>query len=66
MPLSDNMSSVYLTFRCPVCRHPLVKRGGWFRVIGRFECAGCQSNIRLTYRDKVALFEEHAALVYQE
>ena len=62
MPLSGSLSSIDLTFRCPVCNYPLVKRGGWFRTVGRFKCAGCQSDIRLTYRDKVALFEGHVSL----
>ena len=57
MSLSSSLSSIDLTFRCPVCNYPLVKKGGWIWTFGRFKCPGCQSDIRLTYRNKVAIFE---------
>ena len=62
MPLSDSLRFVFLTVECPVCNHPLVKKGGWFRTVGRFKCAGCRNEIRLSYRDKIALFEKHAGV----
>ena len=60
MPLSESLFAVDLAFECPLCNHPLVKRGGWFKVVARFKCKGCQREIQLGYADKVALFEKHA------
>ena len=37
----------------------------WFQTVGRFICEGCQAEIRLTYHDKLALFEKHAHLAQQ-
>ena len=62
MPLSGNLRTVDLTIECPRCNHALVKSGGWFQTIPHFTCEGCQSKIRLTYADKVALFEKHTHL----
>jgi transposase-like protein len=47
---------------CPFCTRALVKSGSWFQTIGRFKCNGCQLEVRLTYSDKVALFDKHAYL----
>jgi transposase-like protein len=60
MPLSLSLHSVSMTFECPFCTRTLVKSGGWFQTIGRFKCNGCQREVRLTYSDKVALFDKHA------
>jgi len=62
MPLSGRLLYVEMTFSCPSCRTPIVKSGGWFQTIKRFDCASCGSNIHITYDDKVALFEKHAHL----
>jgi transposase-like protein len=62
MPLSLSLHSVSMTFECPFCTCTLVKSGGWFQTIGRFKCNGCQREVRLTYSDKVALFDKHAQL----
>jgi len=62
MPLSGSLHSVSMTFECPFCTRTLVKRGGWFQTIGRFKCKGCQREVRLTYADKVTLFDRHAHL----
>ena len=52
-----------LTFHCPYCTRAIVKKGEWFRTGPKFKCQECQHEVRLTYADKVALFEEHAHLV---
>ena len=62
MPLSQSLVSVGLTFECPQCHFGLVKSGSWFRVVSKYECAGCGRQIRITYPDKVALFKKHAHL----
>jgi transposase-like protein len=62
MPLSGNLRFVDLTFKCPFCHCELVKTGGWFQTVPGFKCDGCQSQIRLGYSDKVALFQKHAHL----
>ena len=63
MPLSGRLIYVKLTFNCPYCGHALIKSGGWFQSVGRFQCAGCQREVKLTYGDKLALFKKHAHLV---
>lgn len=62
MPLSGTLRDIDLTFPCPLCDHAMVKNGNWFMTVGRFTCVGCEGAIRLTYADKVALFEKHAYL----
>jgi transposase-like protein len=62
MPLSLSLHSVSMIFECPFCTRALVKSGSWFQTIGRFKCNGCQREVRLTYSDKVALFDKHAHL----
>ena len=62
MPLSPSLHSVDLTFECPLCGHVLVKTGNWFQTVGRFKCEGCQAQIRLSYSDKLAIFEKHGHL----
>jgi transposase-like protein len=62
MPLSARLLPVALTFECPFCKHPLVKSGGWFQMAASFWCAGCHREVRLTYSDKLVLFEKHAHL----
>ena len=62
MPLSSSLRSVDLTFECPACNYAKVESGAWFQAVGRFKCEGCQREVRLTYADKVALFEKHAHL----
>ena len=62
MPLSKDLLHTYLTYHCPRCGHPVVKSGAWFWSARRVVCQGtCNRKLRLTYADKVALFEEHAA-----
>jgi hypothetical protein len=62
MPLSASLLPVALTFEWPFCNHTLVESGRWFQVAASFRCNGCQREVRLTYADKVALFEKHAHL----
>jgi transposase-like protein len=60
MRLSESLHYVDLTFECPFCGYPLVKSGSWFRSVRRFKCEGCKREVRISYFDKVALFEKHA------
>lgn len=62
MPLSEALSSVELTYECPHCAHPLIKKGAWFKVMRWFTCLGCGSTVMLGYDDKLALFAKHAHL----
>lgn len=63
MPLSTGLRDKPLTFNCPHCGRATVKNGGWFQTIGRFTCRGCERTVRLTYDDKLALFQKHAHLI---
>jgi hypothetical protein len=59
MALSPSLHSVDLTFICPHCAHPLVKPGRWFKCAMGFKCESCKSDIRLTYSNKLALFDRY-------
>jgi hypothetical protein len=61
MPLSSLLRHVELTLECKHCGHPRTKKGDWFVVAHRFKCEGCGREVPLTYSDKVALFNKHAA-----
>jgi|GraSoiStandDraft_4_1057263.scaffolds.fasta_scaffold931306_1 peptide subunit release factor 1 (eRF1) len=59
MPLSLSLASVLMTYGCPRCGLALTKTGQWFKVAGHFHCAQCGQSVRLTYTEKVALFERY-------
>ncbi|MDW6025887.1 hypothetical protein SAZ10_29420 [Mesorhizobium sp. BAC0120] len=60
MTLSSSLLHIEMTFDCPFCAHPLVKTGTWFQTTSGFRCVRCQKQVRITYSDKVALFDKHA------
>jgi transposase-like protein len=57
MSLSANLFDVLLTFGCPQCGRALIKKGSWFKAVGRFRCEACQCEARITYEDKIRLFK---------
>jgi ribosomal protein L37AE/L43A len=59
MPIPDDLRDVAITYECPACQKPIVKKGSWFKTIGNFRCSSCQSTLRIGYLDKVALFQRH-------
>ena len=63
MPLMSQLFDVPLTFECQHCKHPLIKNGSWFRVARHFVCRACQSEVLITYSEKLRLFAQHAHLV---
>jgi len=62
MPLSLRLRHVDLTLQCSYCGRPLIKNGQWFMIASRFKCAGCKREVRISYDEKVTLFERHAHL----
>jgi hypothetical protein len=58
--LSVALSYVLMTYDCPHCRSPVTKTGLWFKVAGHFRCAQCGQSVRLTYSEKLTLFERYA------
>jgi len=46
----------------PHCDLAIIKPGSWFQSVRQFNCQGCKREVRITYVDKVALFEKHAHL----
>jgi len=63
MTLSKSLIAVDLTYQCPACQFPLVKRGSWFRVVSKYRCEGCGRMIRIGYPEKLKLFEKHTHLL---
>jgi transposase-like protein len=64
MSLSQSLTSVKLTFECPICKFAVVKKGSWFQVVSQYQCEGCGRAIRITYSDKIAIFKKHEHLTY--
>ncbi|RUW85825.1 hypothetical protein EOA29_03225 [Mesorhizobium sp. M1E.F.Ca.ET.063.01.1.1] len=58
MPISDELRDVPVTFECPICNHPIVKKGSWFKAVSLFRCDACRTRLRLGYAAKLALFEK--------
>jgi hypothetical protein len=63
MSLSAHLQHVDLTLECKYCGHPLIKKGGWFVVVHRFKCEGCNRETPITYNDKIVLFKKHEDLI---
>lgn len=59
MSIPTDLRDVALTFECPYCAHPLVRKGSWFKVIGHYTCEKCQSRVRIGYPDKLRLFDHY-------
>ena len=64
MSLSPRLVSVGLTFQCPQCNFAVIKNGSWFQVVSHYKCEGCGRAIRITYSDKIAIFNRHAHLAH--
>jgi hypothetical protein len=59
MPIPDELRDVAMTYECPACQKPIVKKGSWFKTIGNFRCGSCHVSLRIGYPDKLALFQKH-------
>ena len=59
MGLAENLSDVALTFDCPDCSHPTVRKGSALRTLAHIRCDGCNTKVRITYPQKLAIFEKH-------
>ena len=60
MPLTKGLLDVILSHPCPHCGHKHEKKGHWFQTIGHYTCPACDRSVRITYDDKVHLFETNA------
>jgi predicted RNA-binding Zn-ribbon protein involved in translation (DUF1610 family) len=60
MPLTKGLLDVLLSYPCPGCGHNQEKKGSWFKTIGHYPCPSCGHSVRITYDDKVRLFEASA------
>jgi DNA-directed RNA polymerase subunit RPC12/RpoP len=60
---SKQLYATELTFACPHCSHKLVKKGSWFARASGFKCAGCGRKVRISYEDKVRLFDGYVHLI---
>ena len=62
MPLSNALSDVLMTFDCPHCKRPITRPGSYFKNASHLRCDHCGQSLRLTYPDKVALFDRYVRL----
>jgi transposase-like protein len=60
MPLSAKLECLLLTYECPHCRHPITRPGMWFKCVSRFKCQQCAHEVRLSYPEKLNLYERFA------
>jgi hypothetical protein len=61
MTLSQDMCDQLMTLECGKCGLGLTRTGSWFRSANRFKCQGCKTEARITYPDKLRLFNRAAA-----
>ncbi|RAZ92530.1 hypothetical protein DPM33_01095 [Mesorhizobium hawassense] len=62
MPIPKNLNDAHLSFDCPGCKHPIIRKGSWFKVISTFRCSACHKTLRLGYPEKLRIFERHKHL----
>ena len=66
MTLSSKLNDVLLTYPCPKCGHPLIKKGSHFKLVRTLKCATCGHAKHWTYDEKVKLFDKHRHLGSQK
>ncbi|TIX46316.1 MAG: hypothetical protein E5W81_23820 [Mesorhizobium sp.] len=59
MGLAENLSDVALAFECPNCSYPTVRKGSALKTIAHIRCERCDAKVRITYPQKLAIFEKH-------
>ena len=59
MPLPSRFELETLCYPCPLCGHNLEKNARWFRITGKYTCAGCHKRLQMTYDTKVKLFADY-------
>ncbi|TPK65511.1 hypothetical protein FJ546_09980 [Mesorhizobium sp. B2-4-19] len=59
MPIPTELRNVVFEYECPICRHPIVRTGSWFKSVSKFVCDECGAKLWLTYSDKLAIFERY-------
>ena len=62
MALSNDLHDKNLVFQCQRCSRTIVRKGSWIKSIKTFRCEGCRSEVRMTYGQKLAIFERHRHL----
>ncbi|AGB45240.1 hypothetical protein Mesau_02849 [Mesorhizobium australicum WSM2073] len=61
MALSNQLLEEDLTFQCPSCKTPLVRKGSWVKSVTTFTCKRCGERVRLSYSEKLEIFRLGAA-----
>jgi hypothetical protein len=62
MSLDNRLMNVDLTHPCPHCGNEHTMKGRWFSVVRTYRCAVCRDEVRMTYPEKMVLFERNAHL----
>ena len=60
MPLGLELMDTLMRYVCRECGTAVEKRGGSFKSVAHLRCASCGHISKLTYSDKIALFERAA------
>ncbi len=65
--LDQFLLAATLSHTCPHCKFNVEKKGSWFRAKrGAYTCPWCGKLVPFGYRDKVALFRNHAEAIPAE
>ncbi|WP_127298265.1 MULTISPECIES: hypothetical protein [unclassified Mesorhizobium] len=59
MALSPELFDQDMILNCPICNRAMVRKGYWIKSVKAFTCDGCHNEMRLTYGQKIAIFERH-------
>lgn len=66
MPLSNDLNDKNLMFQCQHCSETIVRKGSWIKSVRMFRCGRCQTEMRMTYGKKAAIFERHRHLAAKD
>ena len=55
------MFVVRMSYECPHCKHPLIRKGRWFYVSGHYMCEACDQEVLITHDDKLRLLRKYAS-----
>lgn len=55
--LSAELFAQDMILQCPICHRAMVRKGYGIKSVKTFTCDGCHKEMRLTYGQKIAIFE---------
>lgn len=62
MTLSPSLYDDVFYYPCPSCGEKHKKTGRWFAIVARYHCLNCNTEIFLSYPQKIEIFNAHSIL----